>query len=70
MLHVPYLIDWQLLGLWLLMSLGTYAIWGILSWTLVSILRHGDSHRGSNSRDPRERRLHVSLISDKRPPEG
>jgi hypothetical protein len=47
---IPFLheIDWQLLGLWLLMSLATAMIWGCLSWAVVNRLRQRDRRRTRN----------------------
>jgi hypothetical protein len=47
MFQVAYEADWYLTGLWLLMSMGTVAIWGVVSWAVVGILRHRDRHHTS-----------------------
>jgi hypothetical protein len=42
------------LGLWILLSVAMVVIWGLLSWAVVSTLRHWDSY-GKTHGDGRSR---------------
>ena len=34
----------EVLGLWLLMGTATVVVWGMLTWVVVNLLRHSDTH--------------------------
>ena len=52
MMHYPYNNGGGHWGLWILMIVGTLVFWGILSWAVVSIIRHKDHHYDGASQPP------------------